>query len=167
MSAAPGHDGAAPAVTRSLANAIYGTIIAAGVLAATGPDEDPRALETALYVVATAGVLWIAHAWSHTIAAQVAGAAPAEHGLAHALRAAAALALAALPPAATLALVRLLGGGDELAIEVATWLCVGLLCGAGGLVARRHRVGPLQAAALVVGTGALGALLVALKTLVH
>lgn len=165
MSPTNEHD--VPAATHWLANAVYGTIVSAGVLAATGPDRSPSALDTAIWVVATVTVLWVAHAWSHAIAAQVVGAAPGEDGLLRALWADRALVLAALPPTAALALVRLLGGDDELAIDVAAWLCVGLLCGAGGLVARRQRASPLHATALIVGTGALGALLVALKVLVH
>ena len=37
-----------------LAGAIYGTIVVAGLLAATGPDDDPEIWPTALWILVTA-----------------------------------------------------------------------------------------------------------------
>lgn len=152
---------------RELADAVYGTIVAAGVLAATAPDRDPGAFDTMLYLFATVFVLWLAHAWAHTMGARAAGGPQSEHAVAHALIADRALVLSSLPPIAALAFVRLCGGSDELAIDVALGFCVALLAFAGALVARRQRAPPGRAAVMILGTGALGALLVALKVFVH
>jgi hypothetical protein len=151
---------------RELADGVYGTIVAAGVLAATAPDKDPGAFDTMLYLFATVFVLWLAHAWAHTMAARAVGLAE-EHDVRHALVADRALVLSALPPMAVLTLVRLLGGDDELAIDVALGFCVALLAVAGVLVARRQRASPLRGALIVITAGGFGAFLVVLKVLVH
>ena len=57
-----------------LAGAIYGTIVVAGVLAATEYDDHPEALETGVYAVATVAVFWLAHAWAQTALAGLFGA---------------------------------------------------------------------------------------------
>ena len=51
-----------------LAGAIYGTIVVAGVLAASDYDEQPEAFDTGLYALCTVLVLWVAHAWLRRLA---------------------------------------------------------------------------------------------------
>ena len=59
-----------------LAGAIYGTIVVAGVLAATEYDDDPEVLETGAYALATVVVFWLAHAWAQTLGRRLVGGAP-------------------------------------------------------------------------------------------
>ena len=53
-----------------MAGAIYGTILVAGVLAASS-DAGADVADTAVYVFATVLVFWLAHAWADSLARRV------------------------------------------------------------------------------------------------
>jgi protein-S-isoprenylcysteine O-methyltransferase Ste14 len=150
------------------AAAIYGTIVAAGVLAVSSAaaDDGSDALETAVYMVATVVVLWLAHAWAHTLGDR----AVSEHEarelrqvLVHDLP----LALSVLPALAALALASLFGASDERAIDAAIWVCAIVLGAAGAGIARREGASTLNVIGSAAGTAALGMVLVVLKAVVH
>ena len=62
------HPGLLERRAEQLAGGIYGTIVVAGLLAAAGPDDNPEVWPTALWVVVTVLVFWLAHSWSLSIA---------------------------------------------------------------------------------------------------
>jgi hypothetical protein len=149
-----------------LSGAIYGTIIVAGLLAATGPDDDPEIWPTALWVLVTVVVFWLAHSWSLSIARRATGLTPGG-GLGHSLAHHWPLVQAAFPPLAVMLLAALLGAKDETAILIAACSCVVLL-GAWGFVVGMQEHDSLARIALTsVGCATLGLLLVVLKIVIH
>ncbi len=85
------------------AEAIYGTVVAAGVLVAVSDESQPDAGAAAAYALVTVVVLWLAHAWAHTLGRRAAGAATLG-GFTGSLVADSPLVLAALPALAGLGL---------------------------------------------------------------
>jgi hypothetical protein len=150
-----------------LANGVYGTIVAAGVLAATASDDKPDAGQTAFYLGGTVIVLWVAHAWSDALGHRAAGADARERRFRHWLVADRALALSALPPLFALLVAALGGASDQTAITVALYVCVVTLAVGGGVIARNEGASPGRVLLTALGTGSLGLLLVALKAVVH
>jgi hypothetical protein len=149
-----------------LAGAIYGTIVVAGLLAATGPDDDPEIWPTALWILVTVAVFWVAHAWSQAIAHRAAGVArprAMREALAHHWP----LVQAAFPPIAVMVLASLLGADDETAILVAAWSCVLLLAGWGVVVGRREHESAGRILLTAAECAALGFVMVVLKIVIH
>lgn len=149
-----------------LAGAIYGTIVVAGVLATTEGDEDPDALETALYALATVFVFYLAHAWAQTLGRRLVGVGPPEGALRHSLARDWPLVQSALPPLGAIALAALFGASDSTAIEIAFWVCVVSLGAWGAVVAHREEASTGRVIITALGCGGLGLLLVLLKELV-
>lgn len=149
-----------------LAGAIYGTIVVAGVLAATEYDDDPEVLETGAYALATVVVFWLAHAWAQTLGRRLVGVGPSRGKLRHSLARDWPLVQSALPPLAAMAIAALLGASDETAIEIAFWVCVVSLAAWGAVVARREQASIARTIITAAGCGALGLVLVVLKELV-
>ncbi len=81
-----------------LAGGIYGTIVVAGLLAATGPDDDPEVWPTALWVAVTVVVFWLAHSWSLSIARRATGIDAERRGLRRSLAHHWPIVQAACPP---------------------------------------------------------------------
>ena len=150
-----------------LAGGIYGTIVVAGLLAATGPDDDPEIWPTALWVTVTVLVFWLAHSWSLSIARRATGIDTESRSLGRSLANHWPLMQAAFPPLAVMLLAALLGATDETAILLATLSCVVLLAGWGVLVARQEHESPFRIALTSVGCAALAALMVVLKVVIH
>jgi hypothetical protein len=149
-----------------LAGGIYGTIVVAGLLAATGPDDDPEVWPTALWVTVTMVVFWLAHSWSLSVARRATGVETAR-GLRHAFAHHWPLLQAALPPLAVMLLAAALGASDDTAILIAALSCVLLLGGWGILVGRQEQKSVARIALTSVGCAALGALMVVLKVVIH
>lgn len=149
-----------------LAGAIYGTIVVAGVLAATEYDDHPEALETGVYAVATVAVFWLAHAWAQTLGRRLVGVGPSGRTLRHSLARDWPLVQSAIPPLAAMALAGLFGASDETAIDIGFWVCVASLAAWGAFVARREQASVAGTVFTALGCGALGLLLVVLKELV-
>jgi hypothetical protein len=150
-----------------LAGGIYGTIVVAGLLAATGPDDDPEIWPTALWVAVTVLVFWLAHSWSLSIARRATGVAPERRGLGRTLAHHWPLMQAAFPPIAVMLIAALLGATDETAILLAAISCILLLAGWGILVGRQEHESPLRVALTSLVCAALGALIVVLKVVIH
>lgn len=149
-----------------LAGAIYGTIVVAGVLAATEYDAQPEAFETGVYALCTALVLWVAHAWAQTLGRSLVGGGRLRHALRRSLARDWPLVQSALVPLAAMALAALLGASDETAITIAFWVCVASLGAWGAIVAQRQRASAARTVTVALGCGFLGLLLVGLKELV-
>jgi hypothetical protein len=150
-----------------LAGGIYGTIVVAGLLAATGPDDDPEIWPTALWVTVTVLVFWLAHSWSLSIARRATGIDTESRSFGRSLAHHWPLMQAAFPPLAVMLLAALLGATDETAILLATLSCVVLLAGWGVLVGRQEHESPLRIALTSVSCAALAALMVVLKVVIH
>ena len=148
-----------------LTGAIYATIVVAGVLAASEWDPDPHAADTGLYALGTVLVLWVTHAWAHTLGHRYMHDGHPGGRLGYSLAHDWPLVQAALPALAALALARLAGTSDETAINLAFWVCVATLTAAGALIAWRSREPPWRIVAAGAGCGLLGLALVLLKEL--
>jgi hypothetical protein len=150
-----------------LAGAIYGTIVVAGLLAATGADEDPEVWPTALWVLVTVVVFWLAHAWSQSVARRATGVTARPRAFRNSLAHHWPLVQSAFPPIAVLFLAVLLGASDEDAILLAACSCVVLLAGWGVVVGRQEHDSPGRIALTAAGCAALGAVMVLLKIAIH
>lgn len=149
-----------------LAGAIYGTIVVAGVLAATEYDDQPEAFETGVYALATVFVFWLAHAWAQTLGRRIIGVGPPGRALRHSLARDWPLVQSAFPPLAAMALAGLFGASDSTAIDIGFWICVASLGAWGAVTAHREGASSARTVAAAAGCGALGLLLVLLKELV-
>ena len=98
-----------------LAGAIYGTIVVAGVLATTEGDDNPDALETALYALATVFVFYLAHAWAQTLGRRLVGVGAPKGALRHSLARDWPLVQSALPPLGAMAIAALFELDDPFA----------------------------------------------------
>jgi hypothetical protein len=163
LSATPDLEGRA----EELAGAIYGTIVVAGLLAATGPDDDPEIWPTALWVLVTVVVFWLAHSWALSMARRATGIASQRGGVRHSLARHWPLVQSAFPPLGVMFGAALLGANDETAILIAAWACVVLLGAWGIVVGRQEHESPLRIALTSLGCAALGALMVVLKIVIH
>ena len=150
-----------------LAGGIYGTIVVAGLLASTGPDDDPEVWPTALWVTVTVVVFWLAHSWSLSIARRATGVEEERRGLRQTLAHHWPLVQAAFPPLAVMFIAAALGASDETAITLATVSCVVLLAGWGIIVGRQEHESVARIALTSVGCASLGALMVLLKVVIH
>jgi hypothetical protein len=146
---------------------IYGTIVVAGVLAASGADAEPDVLAAGSYAFASAFIFWLAHAEAYVLGTRVAAGPAAAPSLRSALGRELPLVLSALPPLLALAIASLLGAKDETAIEIGLWLCVLLLTACGAIVALREHATTWRVVRSAAGTGSLGLLLVLLHASVH
>ena len=150
-----------------LAGGIYGTIVVAGLLAATGADDEPEIWPTALWVFATVVVFWLAHAWARSMAFRVTGLGARRGGFRSTLVHQWPLVQSAFPPILVMVLAALLGADDETAILLATLSCVFLLAGWGVAVGRQEHESAARVALTAVGCAALGAVMVVLKIAIH
>jgi hypothetical protein len=150
-----------------LAGGIYGTVVVAGLLAATGPDDDPEVWPTALWVVVTVVVFWLAHSWAHTMARRATGLADRRREMRQSLARHWPLVQSAFPPIIVLLIARLFGASDETAILIAACSCIVLLAGWGVVVGRQEHESTPRVAATAAGCALLGALMVLLKVVIH
>lgn len=150
-----------------LSGGIYGTIVVAGLLAATGPDDDPEVWPTALWVAITVLVFWLAHSWSLSIARRATGIDAERRGLRRTLVHHWPIVQAAFPPLLVMLIASVLGASDETAISIAAWSCVLLLAGWGVVVGRQEHDSPARIAVTSLGCAALGAMMVVLKVVIH
>jgi hypothetical protein len=145
--------------------AVYGTIVATAVIAATAGHEPPTVILAA--TVATLLVFWLAHVYADVL----------DHGLRHAgfdLKVVPAimaqeLSMLAAPALSILFLLLAAIGllGERLAVRLALWNGVAQLVGWGIDVGRRR--GQSWPAALLVGVinGAFGVFIIILEVLLH
>jgi VIT1/CCC1 family predicted Fe2+/Mn2+ transporter len=139
----------------------------AGLLAATGPDDDPEVWPTALWVVVTVVVFWLAHSWARTMARRATGLADRRREMRESLARHWPLVQSAFPPIIVMLIARLFGASDETAILLAACSCILLLAGWGVVVGRQEHESTLRVAATAAGCALLGALMVLLKVVIH
>jgi hypothetical protein len=155
-----------PLRTPDVASAIYGTITANAVIAATAGHLPPG--RTLLITVATLAVFWLAHVYAQALAHHLKGMTRLSWTAIAAAMSEERPMLEA--PAASL-LVLLLGVvgllGERAAVRIALWVGVVQLVAWGIAYARRQRWG--WPAALVAGAvnGTFGLVIVALEVLLH
>jgi hypothetical protein len=149
-----------------LSGGIYGTIVVAGLLAATGPDDNPEIWPTALWVLVTVVVFWLAHSWSLSIARRATGLTP-QGGLGQSLVHHWPLVQSAFPPLTVMFVAALLGADEEKAILLAAWSCVVLLGFWGFSVGRQEHDSPARIALTSLGCAGLGFVMVLLKIVIH
>lgn len=150
-----------------LAGGIYGTVVVAGLLAATGPDDDPEVWPTALWVVVTVIVFWLAHSWARTMARRATGLADRRREMRESLARHWPLVQSAFPPILVMLIARLLGASDETAILIAACSCIVLLAGWGVVVGRQEHESPRRVVGTAAGCALLGGLMVLLKVVIH
>lgn len=146
------------------AEAIYGTVLAGGVMAAYS-DPPVHIDEVVVGVVVTALVYWIAHGYAEGVAPGAGqGTALSWRRLLSTLHAKRPLAQASVLPSIVLVAAALLGANPELALGIAVWFSVLLLATFGVVAGRRDGLTgvSLMLAGLLAGT--LGLIIVALKS---
>jgi hypothetical protein len=154
-------------VGERLVGFIYGTIVALAVLVAGARAYPGEAGHIAALVLATTGILWVAHVYAHGLGDSVVRDRRLTFGeLRHVARHEGAIVEAALLPVAAL----LLGTIGVISAHAAIWLAfaVGLavLAAEGLWFARVERLGMLATIAVVGVNLALGVSLIGLKLLV-
>jgi hypothetical protein len=150
----------------SFAAAVYGSIVAAGLLAALR-QADASAIGSALSLLSTMAVFWLAHVWSQITGERI------YHGRRFTSQLALAIARSEWPlveAAFGPTVILLLGWAglitDRLALTTALAICVVQLLGWGFVVGRRAFSRWYYAALSAVANGLLGLALVVLETIV-
>ena len=149
----------------SIAGAIYGTIVVAGVLAAEPYGDEADAVRSAATALGTVVVFWIAHGWAHYLARR------ATEGPQARLRRSLAgdwpLVQAAVPPLVAVGVSVLAGAADDTAIEIAEFVCTAVLVAWGALIAVNERASLVRVIVSAAVCGMLGLVMIGLKVLVH
>lgn len=147
-------------------SAIYGTILAAGLLVGHGAQLGTAASLEALAV--TLAVFWIAHAYTDVLGAGAKTGSPLTlAGCRHALRVQWPIVEAGIPPAVALVLAVSAGASVDAAVLAALAVSTVDLLGWGALAARRMGLAARQAVPYTAVAGLLGLGIVALKVAIH
>jgi hypothetical protein len=146
------------------AGAIYGSLLAASVVAGTGPgQEPPQPGELIVLLLATGVVFWLSHVYAHLVGEHSAGALPSSRDFRAAARRDWPIVQAAVPPAAAAGIAALLGMSNSGAAWLALMVAVGAQLGWALYVAvRAGATGPRLVATGVINLF-LGLAIVALK----
>jgi hypothetical protein len=148
------------------AASVYGIIVAGSVLAAgAGHTTVPQ---TAVAVVVTVVVYWLAESYAHLLATRVVGESPArlDH-LRHRLHNSWPLVTASFLPVGALLVAALLGASDRNAVTFALLFTTALLALLGWTAGRRTGRRGLALAASTVVSGLIGLVLIVLKLSLH
>lgn len=149
-----------------LSGGIYGTILVAGVLAASS-EKSPELTATAVYVLSTVVVFWLAHAWADSLARRVIQTRSGLRGFRITLANQWPLVQSAFPPIAVMLVASALGASAEAAVSWAAWSCVVLLAGWGVIVARREKSSNLGIVGTSAACAALGLVMIGLKAVLN
>jgi len=146
------------------AGAIYGSLLAASVVAGTGPgQEPPHPGELIALLLATGVVFWLCHVYAHLVGERSSGAFPSARRFRAAARQDWPIVQAAVPPAVAVGVGVLLGLSDAGAAWLALLVAVGSQLGWALYVAARvGATGGRMVAAGVVNL-VLGLVIVVLK----
>ena len=159
------HDASSDAIRFTLltnAEAIYGTVLVAGIIAAESIYN-----ASARTVLVSSVAMIIIYFLTHVYAGVTAGSgteSPLWDRIVTESRIESPMLLAVVVPGVTLATASLGRIEAETAISLALWVCVGQLVGAGVLMARRRRMTWWASAASAALYGACGVAVVVLKT---
>ena len=150
-----------------LAGAIYGTVLATTVVAATG--HDPDAIDHAAALVAgTAVVFWLAHVYSLGVAARLVVRRPLHRDELWGLARAEWPMLQSSLPILLALMLGVVGLVDRsTAIDLAMAVGIGALFTYGFIIGRQERLGWFRILLNTLLAGALGLAILALKVLVH
>ncbi|HET6299747.1 MAG TPA: hypothetical protein VFG33_40675 [Kribbella sp.] len=149
------------------AGAIYGSLLAASVVAGTGPgQEPPRPGELIAVLLATGVVFWLAHVYAHLVGERSTGTLLNPREFRAAARREWPIVQAAVPPAAAVAIGALLGLSDAGAAWLALAVAVGSQLGWALYVAAKAGATRGRMVAVGVINLALGLLIVLLKAAV-
>ncbi|NWF29508.1 hypothetical protein HW130_25185 [Streptomyces sp. PKU-EA00015] len=99
----------AEAASRNYAGAVYGSLLAASVIATAGTLGSFPRLQLVIMLLTTGLVFWMTHVYARLVGERVARHAPSWKRIRHEARVESPIAEAALPPAAAVALSPLLG----------------------------------------------------------
>lgn len=162
----PAPDEAMEAQIERLSGGIYGTILVAGVLAASS-EKSPELADTAVYVLSTVLVFWLAHAWADSLARRVTQTRSGLRGFRTTLANQWPLVQSAFPPIAVMVVASALGASAQAAVNWAAWSCVVLLAGWGVIVARREKSSKLGMVGTSAACAALGLVMIGLKAVLN
>jgi hypothetical protein len=151
---------------RRRAAGIYGTIVTAAVLAATGNTLSSLALEVTVLV--TLVVYWLAEQYAELLGEHThAGQLPDRGQVCSSLAAAWPMVTASFVPLASLLVARLLGASASQAADVALYVTIAALVIHGYAAARAAGLGGFRLVVVSGTAGLLGAAMVALKVLLQ
>ena len=146
------------------AGAIYGSLLAASVVAGTGPgQEPPNPDELIALLLATGVVFWLSHVYAHLVGERSSGMLPSARRFRAAARQDWPIVQAAVPPAAAVGVGVLLGMSDAGAAWLALLVAVGSQLGWALYVAGRAGATRGRMVAAGVVNLILGLVIVALK----
>jgi hypothetical protein len=154
-----------------LSGAIYGTLVASGVLATEGSTRDGVG-EVALVVLVTLMVYWFAHGYAEMLADRareraVGGKAHALVDLGRALRKQWSIVGGSVSLIVVLFLGALLGADTDTAVSIAVWFAVLELLLWGTLAARQAELRGWPMVAYGLGSASLGVAIGILEVLLH
>jgi hypothetical protein len=152
----------------NLARTIYGTILATALIAAYSeyPQADPG--QTAVAVVVTALIFWLAHAYAAVLAEEAEGAVGNPMTTARATLADEwPLVLGSVPPVLPLLLAPLGLVSDFTAEDLAIGTGIAILATCGFAIARQRRLGIVGVLVAVGSSASFGFVIVGLKAFVH
>jgi hypothetical protein len=149
-----------------LSAAVYGTIVAGSVMAAGAGHLSTW--NTAVAVVVTVLVYWLAESYAHLLAIRVVGVSDARRAHArHRLTSSWHLVTASFIPVAGMGVAALLGADDRDAVLVGLLCTTALLAILGWWAARRSGLHGIAVLVSTLASGLLGLALVALKYVLH
>ena len=149
------------------AGGISGKVVVPAVVPPPTPDNDPDIWPTALWVVVTVVVFWLAHSWARTMARRATGLADRRREMRESLTRHWPLVQSAFPPIVVMLIASALGASDETAILIAACSCIVLLAAWGVAVGRQEEESLGGIIATATGSALLGALMVLLKVVIH
>ncbi|MEI8412271.1 MULTISPECIES: hypothetical protein [unclassified Kribbella] len=146
------------------AGAIYGSLLAASVVAGTGPgQEPPHPGELIALLLATGVVFWLSHVYAHLVGERSSGMLPSARRFRAVARQDWPIVQAAVPPAMAVGVGVLLGMSDAGAAWLALLVAVGSQLGWALYVAARAGATRGRMVAAAVVNLILGLVIVALK----
>jgi len=144
------------------AEAIYGTVLVAGVIAGESL-YDPAPRRVLITCIVMIGIFYVTHVYAEVVAAATQDS-PVAARVAERGRADAPMLLAVVVPGGVLLAAQLGRLSANAAISIALWVCVAQLVAAGVLLARRRSLSPWKTLSSGLACGACGLAVVVLKT---
>ena len=148
------------------ASAVYGTIVSAGLIAGEATSRRSTAAVVGL-MAGTLIVFWAAHAYADLLGGRVVDEPGTSRPWRSVLRAEWPIVESGVLPATVLVVTAAFGASRETAVLAALASAVAELCGWAALACRRMQLDRRQSIAAVLGAGALGLAIIALKVALH
>ncbi|WP_322762795.1 hypothetical protein [Frankia sp. Cr2] len=149
------------------ANAIYGTILVAAVVAAEDPEQT-QIYEVFLTVAVTVTVFWLAHGYSRVVSGRLStGTKPSLGEVRGALAEHWPIVQAAVPPMAALGIAAAEGASVVGAQQAALWTSVVLLATWGTVAGRACQLTGWRLVVYAGSSAALGLVMIAFEVIIH